>query len=185
MEDAKIIDLYFERSQDAITETSNKYGRACLAISKNILSDLQDAQECVNDTYLGAWNAIPPARPDPLSAFLFRITRNISLTRYHKNTAAKRDSRCTVSFEELQDTLGTQEGPEEYAQREELRQTIEGFLDRLSPENRVIFLRRYWFFDDYSQIARRTRLTEKIISMRLVRMRKKLKQHLEKEGFLL
>ncbi len=185
MEDEQIIQLYFDRSEAAITETDKKYGQACLRIAENILGNRPDAEECVNDTYLGAWNAIPPAKPDPLSAFLFRITRNLSLTRYHANTAAKRNSRYDLSFEELSDCLGTCSSMEMLAENAGLTKAIETFLNSLSRENRVIFLRRYWFSDSYAEISRRTKLSESVISMRLVRLRSKLKKALRKEDFLL
>ena len=103
MDDEKIIELFFVRSEQAIKELDRKYGRKCHAVSYNILNNHQDAEECVNDAYLGAWNAIPPAKPDPLLAFVCKIVRNVSLKRYERNTAAKRNSRYDVSIEELGD----------------------------------------------------------------------------------
>ncbi len=183
MEDQRIIELYFARLESAIAETDKKYGSACRRLSENILSNPQDAEECVSDTYLAAWNTIPPTRPDPLSAYLYRITRNLSLKRYRDKTAACRNSHYDISLEELSETLGTDDTSEEESTR--LREALERFLDSLSRENRVIFLRRYWFSDSYADIAARVGRSEKVISMRLVRMREGLRTYLTKEGIFL
>ena len=178
MNDERIVALFFERSEQAIVELDKKYGRACHAVSYNILNDRQDAEECVNDAYLGAWNAIPPAKPDPLLPFVCRIVRNISLKRYAQRTAVKRNSRYDVALEELEGCLASSTSIEEEIAQRELAQVIEAFLDTLSKENRVIFLRRYWFSDAYSDIAARVGLTEKNVSVRLTRMRKELRKYL-------
>ncbi len=180
MEDERIIALYNARNEAAIAETDAKYGASCRRISENITHDPRDAEECVNDTYLAAWNAIPPAHPHPLSTFLFRITRNLSLKCYRRKTAEKRDNRSDIPLEELSDCLGeTDYLPDD---PERLTRIIEAFLDGLTPENRVIFLRRYWFSDSYAAISERVGLSEKVISMRLLRMRERLRTHLGKEG---
>lgn len=178
MNDEKIVALFFERSEQAIVELDKKYGRACYAVSYNILNDRQDAEECVNDAYLGAWNAIPPARPNPLLPFVCRIVRNISLKRYAQRTAVKRNSSYDVALEELEGCLASSTSIEEEIAQRELAQVIEAFLDTLSKENRVIFLRRYWFSDAYADIAARVGLTEKNVSVRLTRMRKELRKYL-------
>ncbi len=183
MDDEHIIELYYARSEQAISETDRKYGASCRRLSENITRDPRDAEECVNDTYLAAWNAIPPAHPAPLSAFLFRITRNLSLNRYRHKTAARRDSRSDIPFEELSECLGTTDGlPNETGI---VTHAIERFLDGLTEENRVIFLRRYFFSDSYAAIAARVGRSEKVVSMRLSRMREGLREHLGKEGILL
>ncbi len=164
MEDEKIIDLYFDRNEEAIRETDQKYGKACLHLSVNILDDRSDAEECVNDTYFAAWNTIPPARPSPLLSFLLRITRNLSVSRYRTNSAAKRNHRYDLSYEELEGCIGECS----FQSDRQLPSLLEAFLCSVSKENRVIFLRRYWFFDDYAQISRRTGLSEKVISIKLI-----------------
>ena len=184
MDDEKIIELFFMRSEQAIKALDDTYGRACYALSYNILSNHQDAEECVNDTYLGVWNAIPPAKPHPLLAFVLRIVRNISLKRLQHNIAAKRDSRYDVAMEELADCLACETTVEQELAQQELRGIIEAFLDTLSTKNRVIFLRRYWFSDAYEDIARQVGLTEKNVSVRLVRIRKQLRTYLSEREVL-
>ena len=152
MNDERIIELFFERSEQAIKELDDKYGKVFHSLSFKILNNHQDAEECVNDSYLGTWNAIPPAKPSPLLAFVCKIVRNISLKRYEQNTAAKKER--------------------------ELTKMIESFLDSLSKENRVIFLRRYWFSDTYADIAKQVGLTENHVSVRLTRIRKELREYL-------
>lgn len=178
MKDEEIINLFFERSEQAIEELDEKYGRTCLAVSYNILKSQQDAEECVNDAYFGIWNAIPPTHPDSLPAFVCKIVRNISLKRYRQNTAVKRNSHYDVAMEELEDCLAATGSVEEEIEERELGKTIESFLQTLSHENRIIFLRRYWFFDTYADIARRVGLTKKNVSVRLTRIRKELRKYL-------
>lgn len=184
MEDEKIIELFFERSEQALKEVDTKYGRACHNISYNILHNDLDAEECVNDAYLGAWNAIPPARPNPLFTFLCKIVRNISLKRYELNTAIKRNSTYDVAMEELESYLASPDTVEKEIAGRELARIIENFLDTLSVENRVIFMRRYWFSDTYSDIAQRVGLTEKNVSVRLTRTRKQMREYLLERGVL-
>lgn len=184
MLDERIIELFFERSEQAIKELDIKYGRVCHSLSYNILHDQLDAEECVNDAYLGVWNAIPPARPNPLLNFLCRIVRNISLKRYELNTAIKRNRAHDVAMEELEPYLASPSTVETEIEANELVYIIEEFLDTLPFENRVIFLRRYWFFDTYADIADRVGITEKCVSVRLTRIRKQLKEYLLKKGVL-
>ena len=185
MNDERIIELFFERSEQAIKELDEKYGRTCRKVSYNILNNRQDAEECVNDSYLGAWNAIPPAKPNPLLAFVCKIVRNISLKRYEKNTAAKRNSYYDVAMEELEDCLASTTTIEEEIAEQELTKIIESFLDSLSKENRVIFLRRYWFSDTYADIAKQVGMSEKNVSVRLTRIRKELREYLIEREVLL
>lgn len=185
MDDNSIIELFFARSEHAIRELNNKYGNICHKLSYNILNSRQDAEECVNDAYLGVWNAIPPARPDPLLPFLCKIVRNLSLTRYHANRAFKRCNGCTMAYEELADCLASSDTVENAIEEQELVRLIEGFLDTLSPENRVILMRRYWFSDSYEEIAKRTGLSEKNVSVRLTRIRKQLRRYFKERGILL
>ena len=185
MNDERIIELFFERSEQAIKELDNKYGRVCHKVSYNILNDRQDAEECVNDAYLGAWEAIPPAKPDRLLAFICKIVRNVSLKRYEQNTAAKRNSKYDVALQELEDCLASATTVEEEIEERELTEIIESFLGSLSKENRVIFLRRYWFSDTYADIAKQVGLTEKNVSVRLTRIRKELRAYLLEREVLL
>ena len=178
MNDERIIELFFERSEQAIKELDKKYGRVCHTVSYNVLNNRQDAEECVNDAYLGTWNAIPPAKPNPLLAFVCKIVRNISLKRYEQNTAAKRNSYYDVAMEELEDCLASTTTIEEEIAERELTEIIESFLDSLSKESRVIFLRRYWFSDTYADIAKQVGFTEKNVSVRLTRIRKELREYL-------
>ncbi len=178
MTDERIIELFFERSEQAIEELDGKYGKVFHSLSFKILNNRFDAEECVNDSYLGTWDAIPPAKPDPLLAFVCKIVRNISLKRYEQNTAAKRNSLYDVAMEELEDCLSSSTTVEEEISERELTGIIESFLDSLPKENRVIFLRRYWFFDSYADIAKQVGLTEKNVSVRLTRIRKKLREYL-------
>lgn len=180
MDDNTIIELFFARSEQAIRELDGKYGKVCHSLSYNILHSRQDAEECVNDAYLGVWDAIPPARPDPLLAFLCRIVRNLSLMRYHGDRAAKRGGEsCTVALEELEGCLASPRTVEGEMEEQELVRLVEDFLDTLSPENRVILMRRYWFSDSYGEIAARTGLSEKNVSVRLTRIRKQLRHYFE------
>lgn len=182
LDDASIIELFFRRSETALAELDLKYGRLCHQLAHNILNSRPDAEECVNDAYLGVWNAIPPARPDPLRTYLCKVVRNISLKLYYRKKAEKRNSVYEIAMQELEDCLPAPDTVEAEAEARELALVIEQFLDTLSDENRVIFLRRYWFSDPYAEIAERTGISEKSVSMRLVRMRKQLKQFLTERG---
>ena len=184
MDDKAIIDLFFERSEQAIRELDTKYGKTCHKVSYNILNDQQDAEECVNDAYLGTWNAIPPQRPNPLLTFLCRIVRNLSIMRYHANTATKRNSAYDIALEELENCLSSGITVEDEVEGKLLVQTIEDFLDTLSRDSRVIFMRRYWFSDSYAEIAKQVGISEKTVSVRLTRIRNQLREHLTKEGML-
>lgn len=185
MEDEKIIALFNERSEQGIHELSKKYGALCRKIAVNILNDSSDAEECLNDAYLGVWNAIPPARPENLCGYLCRIVRNLSLKQYYKNNAKKRNSEFDVAISEIENTLASPDTVESALEAENLTGILEEFLDSLSCENRVIFMRRYWFSDSYAEISQRMNISEKTVSVRLVRIRKKLKQYLEeKEVYL-
>lgn len=184
MEDTQIIELFFARDQQAITELDAKYGSVCHKLSYQILNNQLDAEECVNDAYLGTWNAIPPARPNPLLTFLCKIVRNLSIKRYRANTAIKRNSLYDVALSEVDRDVMAPDTVEGKVEAKALARLIEAFLDSLSVENRVIFMRRYWFSDSYEEIAQRVGLTEKNVSVRLTRLRQQLKEHLAREGVL-
>lgn len=183
MDDEKIIELFNMRSEQAISELDNKYGKLCKSISYNILHCNEDVEECINDLYLGIWRKIPPEHPKPLSAFVLKTVRNISLTKYNYNKAKKRDSTYDVCLDELDycvsalDTTGTE------FDASVLTDCIDDFLETLDSTNRIIFVRRYWFFDDFSSISMRLGMSEVTVRVRLVRIRKKLKLYLELKGF--
>ena len=178
MEDNAILDLFFARDEQAIQEVNTKYGPLCYRLSYNILNNKQDAEECVSDSYLGLWNAIPPQRPNPLLTFLCKIVRNRSIARYHANTAAKRNGAYDAALSEIEPCLAAPDDPQRELEAKELARTLEQFLDGLTRENRVIFLRRYWFSDSYADIAKQVGLTEKNVSVRLTRIRAQLRTHL-------
>lgn len=185
IDDEKIIELFFERSEQGIRELDMKYGKICHNLSYNIVNSRRDAEECVNDAYLGAWNAIPPARPNPLLSYLVKIVRNISLKIYWRKEAAKRSSHYTIAMEEIEACIADPNTVEAEIEARELAHIIESFLDTLTVENRVIFMRRYWFSDSYKDIAEFMGLSEKNISVRLTRIREKMKQYLiEREVFV-
>jgi RNA polymerase sigma factor (sigma-70 family) len=185
IEDEKIIDLFFNRSEKAIQELDIKYGKVCHKLSYNILNNKQDAEECVNDAYLGAWNAIPPTRPNPLLSYIVKIVRNISLKIYWRKEAVKRSGHYKIALEEIEGYITDQKTVEDEIEARELARIIEEFLDTLTVENRVIFMRRYWFADSYKDIAELVGISEKNISVRLTRIREKMKQYLiEREVFV-
>ena len=184
MEDEKIVDLFFARSDLAISELDTKYSKTCHQLSYKILNNLLDAEECVNDAYLGTWNAIPPQRPHSLLAFVCVLVRRYSIMRYRANIAVKRNSSYDVTFDEIKECFAAPVNVEGTVEVKLLTRTIEEFLDTLTQENRVIFLRRYWFSDSYEQIAERTGLTVKNISVRLTRTRKQLREYLREKEVL-
>ena len=177
MEDERIIELFFARSEQAIRELDSKYGKVCYSISYNILNNNLDAEECVNDAYLGTWNAIPPQRPSPLLAFVCKIVRNISIMRHRTNTAMKRNSIYDISMNEIEECIAAFDDVEKAIEAKTLARMIESFLDTLTVENRVIFIRRYWFSNTYAQIAEYVGMTEKNVSVRLTRVRKQMREY--------
>ena len=185
MEDSKIIELFFARSEQAISELASKYGKLCLKIAKNILSNTSDAEECVNDTYLGAWNSIPPAKPDPLQAYICRIVRNISIMKYHSNTAAKRNSFYSSALDELELCLTSPVSVEDSVSANELAGLLDSFLDTLTGTERIMFVWRYWYADSISDIAENFNIRAGTAAVRLSRIRKKLRKYLEKEGYVI
>ena len=178
IDDERIIDLFFKRDQQGIRELDIKYGKTCHSLSYNITNSKQDAEECVNDAYLGAWNTIPPTRPNPLLSYIVKIVRNISLKIYWRKQAAKRSGNYKIALEEIEGCIAGPQNVEDEIEARELARIIEEFLDTLTLENRVIFVRRYWFADSYKDIAELVGLTEKNISVRLTRIREKMKQYL-------
>jgi len=183
MEDNKIIDLFFQRSESAIAQLAEKYGKLCLKIAQNILNNTSDAEECLNDTYLGVWNSIPPNHPESLSAYVCKIARNLSLKRYSYNTASKRNSNYEVALDELEDCIASLKTVEDEVAEHTLTKDIEQFLDTLNETDRVIFMRRYYFSDSYADIAKQTGLTEKNVSVRLTRLRSKMRDYLTERDY--
>lgn len=183
MEDLHIIELLFNRADSAIDALSHKYGKLLHTIAANILEDLRDVQECVNDTYLALWNTIPPQKPDPLSAYACRIVRNTALKRHRSNTAQMRNSAYDLSLEELAGCIPDSCLEDTLAARE-LGQAINAFLGTLNQENRMIFLRRYWFGDSVKAIAALFGKKESAVSVGLSRTRAALAHYLNKEGYL-
>ncbi len=185
MEDAKIVQLYWDRNQEAIAATASQYSGYCSTIAHNILSDPQDVEECVNDTWLGAWNSMPPHRPQILAIFLGKITRSIALDRYRYNTAEKRSSNMTVALEELSDCVSGEESVEGIVDRKELVLAINDFLDTLPSHKRGIFICRYWYFDSIVEISERFSLRQNHVSVILNRLRKQLRMYLLERGYAL
>lgn len=184
MEDKKIIELFFARSELAIELTRRKYGAMCSWIAGNMLHDAEDAEECVNDTYLALWNAIPPARPQVLRAFVARIARNQARNRLTYNTAKKRSSAMCVSMDELDACLAAPGSVEQEIEGRELTHAIEAFLLTLDTQSRDMFLRRYWFFDSIGQIAAGFGVSQSSVKSCLHHTRQKLRVHLIREGFI-
>ena len=185
IDDEKIIEMFFERSEQGIRELDIKYGKICHNLSYNIVNSRQDTEECVNYAYLGAWNAIPPVHPNPLLSYIVKIVRNISLKIYWRKEAAKRSGHYTIALEEIEGYIADPKTVEDEIEARELARIIEEFLNTLTLENRVIFMRRYWFADSYKDIAEFIGLSEKNISVRLTRIREKMKQYLiEREVFI-
>ena len=184
MTDTEIINLFFERSEQAIDELAKKHGSAVARVARNILGNGQDTEECVNDTYLGAWNAIPPQKPSPLRTFVCKIARNLATKKYHANTAEKRNSQYDLALDELEEYLADNSGVEEAYEAKELRSAINGFLATLTPSDRFLFLRRYWYSDPVKDIAEMAHSTTNSVAVRLFRIREKLRHYLEKEGLL-
>ncbi len=184
MEDREIIELFFQRSQEAVGELDRKYGAMCRSLAYRILNSWDDAEECVNDGYLGVWNAIPPAEPEPLSAYLTKVIRNISLNRYYRQAAAKRGGVYTVAMEEAESCFRDAATVEDEVEARELAGILQEFLDTLTVKERVIFMRRYAYADTYAAIAGRVGISEKNVSVRLSLIRGKLRKYLRKRGVL-
>lgn len=185
MDDRKIISLYLERSQSAIEATRDEYGDRLRRLAENLLGSYQDAEECVNDAYLGAWNSIPPNTPEPLLPYLYKIVRNIAINRFHRNTAEKRGGiGFDAAIDELEQVLASENSTEEEFDTRELGRLINGFLKELSKKDRTLFLGRYWYGEAYDTLALRLGMTENNCAVRLSRTRQKLKAYLEKKGAL-
>lgn len=184
MDDSKIVQLYWDRNEQALTATSDKYGNYCISIAKNILGNKEDAEECVNDTYMRAWNFLPPHRPNILSTYLGKITRNLSFNLYKRNTADKRGGgEVPVVLDEIVDLVSDTDDVEKEIDRRELVKAIDDFLGKLPADKRSIFICRYWYFDSISNIASRFGMTNNYVSVLLNRLRLKLHNYLLERGF--
>ena len=181
MDDTGIIDLYWARDERAVEETERKYGSHCRSISYRILKNRQDMEECVNDTYVRAWNTIPPQRPFALGAFLAKIVRNLSLNYYRAGHAQRRGGgQVTLLLEELEDCAA--DGPEQLLEAAELSRLVDRFLRQLPQKDCCIFMRRYWYMDSVEEIARRYHMALGSVKSSLFRTRQKLRVYLEEEG---
>lgn len=184
LKDHEIIDLFSERSEQAIKELILKYGAAIRNVASNILKDAQDVEECVSDTYLQVWNRIPPTRPQYLGAYSCRIARNLCLKRHYANTAQKRNSYYDVALEVLEGTVPALSTVETEYDAKELTRYLNLFLKGLSKEERYLFMRRYWHGDSMTKIAGELHMTPHNASVRLFRLRQKLQDYLQKEGLI-
>ncbi len=183
MEDREIISLFFERSEQAIEELDRKYGAAIKKTSANILSDRLDVEECVNDTYLRTWNSIPPQTPNPLVSYVCKIARNLALDRYHANKAEKRNGTYDLVLDEMEECIPSNISLETEYDAKELTVAINRFISALNREDRYLFIRRYWYGDSVEDLAAEGKGSANRISVRLFRIRERLKKSLMKEGF--
>ena len=184
MEDRQIVTLYWAREEAAIAESEKKYGAYCYDIAWRVLANHEDAQETLDDTWLHAWNAIPPEKPMMLRPFFAKLTRNLAIDRWRRNTAEKRGSGLTMALEELSEVAGDTPSPQEQAEGKALEDSIRSFLSDCTKTQRDVFLRRYFFFESTEDIAARYAMRESSVLNLLSRTRKKLKEYLRKEGWL-
>lgn len=182
MDDAKIIELFFQRSESAITELSKKYGGICMKTAYSILGSEEDSKECVQDAYFGVWNKVPPEYPKSLLAFLLGILRKISINRYEYNSAQKRAGNYGQCLAELEWGISSPETPETEYDAKALSLYIDGFLDTLDKNSRMIFVRRYYYMDSYKELSEITGLNENALRTRLSRIRNELKKYLNERG---
>ncbi len=183
MDDSCIIDLYWKRNEQAILETDKKYGILCFKLANNILKHKEDSEECVNDTFLQVWNSIPDDRPLHFSAYLCQIVKRLALSKYRYNNAEKRNKGSFVPYDELSEIVSDKDNPEDKIILAELSHSINNYLLSESKQNRIIFIRRYWYYDDMVDIAEIMNIKVSTVRSALSRMRKRLKKNLEKEGY--
>ena len=185
MDDTQIVELYWARKESAVEETEAKYGSYCYSIAQNILQNQDDAEESVNDTWLDAWNSMPPHRPSVLSTFLGKLTRRISIDKWRRTTAKKRgDGQMPLVLAELEDCISDGNSIEEETERKLLAETIAAFVKSLPETEQKVFLCRYWYMDSVSSIATRFRFSKSKVKSMLSRTREKLRTRLEKEGLV-
>ncbi len=184
MDDKAIIELYWERSEQAISESSAKYGGYCFAIAYNILENREDSDECVNDTWYNAWNAMPPQKPELLSAFLGKITRRLSINRQRRSRAEKRGGgEYALCVEELTECIPAKNRAEDRCDEKALSELLDRFISQSKPLDRTLFLRRYWYMCPLKTLSEEFGMGESAVKMRLMRMRERLREVLEKEGY--
>ncbi|MBR3150361.1 MAG: sigma-70 family RNA polymerase sigma factor [Erysipelotrichaceae bacterium] len=184
MEDVEIVELYWQRNEEAIRESDRKYGKYCFKIAHNVLFDRSDSEECVSDTWIKAWGSMPPNRPERRGAYLGRITRNLALNMYEKLTADKRGSGETaVALDELSEVIGRESDVEANVDLTLLKDSINAFLRRLDKETRIIFVRRYYYLATVKEIAAGMHLSDSKVKMTLLRTREKLRVWLQEEGY--
>ena len=184
MEDAQILELFRQRSPEALTQAELKYGRLCMRLAENLLQSRADAEECVNDALFVAWEHIPPDAPAHFDAYLLRVTRQVVCNRFRKNTAARRDERQTVPLEELELYLFDPQTTENLLDAKELTRQLEQFLSTRSPVEQAVFMRRYWYMEPLKQIAADYSLSESKVKSMLFRLRGKLRTHLQQQNLL-
>ncbi len=184
MDDSRIVELFYARSENAIIELSKKYGGICINMATNILSNREDANECVNDSYLVLWNRIPPNKPNPLLAFLLRIVRNLSIKRNEHNTAQKRNSTYNLCIDELSWCISADDTPCSSYEMKETMALVDEFLDSISAENRMLFVRRYWFIDSFKELSNASGISEAAIRTRLSRIRSDLREYMKERGMI-
>ena len=185
MDDKQIIELYFERNEQAIKETQNKYGAFCHRMAMNILGIHEDAEECVNDTYYSVWKQIPPTVPEVFKVYLGRITRNLSISRFRAMRAKKRYSSMEIMLSELNDCVPSSSNVEQTIEVMQLSDYISEWLDSLPEEDCALFVRRYWFGDEVQELAKKCGITAAKMAQRMLRLRKSLKAALEQKGVAL
>lgn len=185
MQDSEIVALYWRRDEAAIAETGRKYGAYCFRIAKNILTAKEDAEECVNDAYCRVWSAIPPERPEHLGAWLGRVVRNLALNRWQQAHAQKRSAGVAALLSELEDCIPSPQDVETALDGRELGRHIDAWLRSLPREDRILFVRRYWYGVPLNALAKEHRSTPGRLAQRMYRLRRALKAELEKEGIVL
>ena len=184
VDDTSLINLFFERSEQAIRELETMHGAGAKALAFNVLGDARDAEECLSDALLAVWNTVPPTRPKSMRAYLLGLTRNRAVERYHALSAQKRNSHYDTAPSEIEDCLAAGETAETVLEAKALAEAINAFLAELKSADRALFVRRYWFSQDLSEVARALDITPQKASLRLFRIRERLKKHLMKEGML-
>lgn len=182
MDDQRIIELLFERSESGIADLSQKYEKLCYSVARNVLDNEQDIEECVNDTYVSVWNSIPPQRPNNLRAYICRITRCISINRWKHNASQKRGGNMDLLLSELDECIPAKEDVSETIEARHTLKIIEHWLDTLDEQTQVLFVRRYVLMDSIAQLAEAFSMSESNVSTKLYRTRKKLSNYLRKEG---
>jgi RNA polymerase sigma-70 factor (ECF subfamily) len=184
MGDKEIIEMLFARFEESLAVLDGKYGKSLRKIALNIVGNEQDAEECVNDAYLAVWNRIPPDKPSPLAAFIFKILRNISMKKYRAAHTQKRNCVFEDILSELEPFLSADDTVESEIEKKELALAVQGFLDTLSRDERTLFMRRYWFSESYAEISRDTGIGEKYLSVKIGRTKEKMRKYLKERGVL-